>query len=338
MLTSVWPTPEHAERAPFVVRQARFLRKQGVDLDVFHVDGRKNPVKYMGAWAKVQRLVARGSYDLIHAQWAQAALPSLPARLPLVVTFRGSDVEGIVNANQRYTASGWALHKIAWSVARAADQAILVARRLERHLPRRDYHVIPSGLDFGLFQPGPQSEARARLGLAPGRRHILFAASPNNPVKRYGLAREVVERLDPGYRAELVVAAGVEPTRMPLYMNACDALLLTSSHEGSPNVVKEALACNLPVIATDVGDVRERIGDVEGCACCASDDPQTLAAALAMVLDRGRRIRGSEAVANLDESVLTRKVIGVYQRALTRSSRRNRVVEISGRNFHESDL
>src|SRR5437016_3066305 len=98
MLTSVWPTPDHPERAPFVVRQVRFLQKQGLDVEVFHVDGRKNPLNYLRAWVRVQRQIARGAYHLVHAQWAQAALPSLPAPVPLVVTFRGSDVEGIVGA------------------------------------------------------------------------------------------------------------------------------------------------------------------------------------------------------------------------------------------------
>ena len=319
MLTSEWPTPQHPGRAPFIVRQVQFLRKLGVDIDVFPVNGRKNPLQYSRAWLTVQHRLARGSYDLIHAQWAQAALPSLPARKPLVVTFRGSDVEGIVGPNQRYTASGWVLRQIARGVARMADEAILVADRLTRLLPRRDYHIIPSGLDLDLFRPCPQPEARLRLNLAPGFRYILFAASPENPTKRYGLAQAAVERLDPRYRAKLIVATGVEPARMPIYMSACDVLLLTSLHEGSPNVVKEALACNLPVVSTDVGDVRERIRNVEGCVLCENDDPQVLASALSAVLDRSQRVAGRAAVHELDELLLTRKVIGVYERALSRN-------------------
>ena len=316
MLTSVWPTPEHPEHAPFIVRQARFLRKEGVDVDVFHVNGRKNPATYFRVWTKVQQQLLRGSYDLVHAQWAQAALCSLPARVPLVVTFRGSDVEGVVGPRRRDAATGWVLRRTARGVARVANEAILVATRLARLLPQRDYHVIPSGLDLDLFQPCPQPEAQARLGLAPDRRYILFAASPDNPVKRYRLAQAAVERLDSRFRAELLVAAGVSPGLMPLYMNACDALLLTSVHEGSPNVVKEALACDLPVVSTDVGDVGERIKNVDGCMLSECDSPQSLCAALAVVLDRHRRISGRGAVGDLNESLLARKVIAVYERAV----------------------
>jgi glycosyltransferase involved in cell wall biosynthesis len=316
MLTSVWPTPEHPERAPFIVRQAQFLRRNGVDLDVFHVNGRKNPAAYLRAWKEVHRRLARGRYDLIHAQWAQSALPSLPARLPLVVTFRGSDVEGIENANRRQTASGLVLQRIARGVARVADEIIVVAERLAHRLPVREYHVIPSGIDLDLFQPGDQREARDRLGLARDGRYILFAASPTNPIKRYDLARAAVQQLDARYRAEMIVTAGVEPAKMPLYVNACDALLLTSTHEGSPNVVKEALACNLPVVSTDVGDVAERIRNIDGCVLSKSDDPETLSKAVASVLDHGQRIQARQVVAELNESLLTRKVVAVYERAL----------------------
>ncbi len=316
MLTSVWPTAEHPERAPFIVRQVKFLRQQGIDLDVFHVDGRKNPAQYFRAWQQVRRMV--DAYDLIHAQWAQAALSSLPRRLPLVVTFRGSDVEGIKDDRQRQTASGWLLQNIARTVARVADETILVAARLARLLPQREYHVIPSGLDLDLFRPAPRDEARAQLGLPLDRRLILFAASPKNPVKRFALAQAAVAKLDPRYRAELIVASGVAPEKMPLYMNACDALLLTSAHEGSPNVVKEALACNLPVVSADVGDVAERIARIDGCALCESDDPHVFSNALSRVLDRGLRVDGCAAVRDLNESLLTKKVIAVYERALAR--------------------
>lgn len=315
MLTSVWPTPERPELAPFVVRQVNFLRKEGISVDVFSVEGHKRLDNYLRAWEKVRRLLSRRAWDLVHAQWAQSALTCLPAGLPLVVTFRGSDALGI--PGRRRTLPGWVLQRVGWVVARIASEAIVVAERMVDLLPRRKYHVIPSGIDLDLFQPRPREEACARLGLNPARRHILFAAAPGNPVKRYSLARAAFDSLDSRYRAELVVASGVHPDVMPFYMNACDVLLLTSQQEGSPNVVKEALACNLPVVSTDVGDVAERIRNVDGCEICDSQ-PQALASSLARVLDAGKRVSGRNAVRQLDESLLTRKVIGVYERALRR--------------------
>lgn len=317
MLTSVWPTPERPELAPFLVRQVNFLRKAGVSVDVFPVQGHMRPDAYLRAWQKVRKLMRRRAWDLVHAQWAQSALTCLPTRLPLVVTFHGSDVQGIPGRKHRRTLPGWVLQRVARAVARVASEAIVVAERMVDLLPRREYHVIPCGVDLELFRPCPRDEARARLGLNPAGRYILFAANPARPVKRYSLARAAVDSLDAGQAAELMVTSGVDPNMMPLYMNACDALLLTSVHEGSPTVVKEALACNLPVVSTDVGDVAERIRDVEGCELCDSQ-PQALAGALGRVLDAGRRVSGRNAVKQLDESLLTRRVIGVYESALRR--------------------
>ena len=99
-------------------------------------------------------------------------------------------------------------------------------------------------------------------------------------------------------------------------MSAADALVLTSMHEGSPNVVKEALACNLPVVAVDVGDVRHRIGAVAGCVLCADDRPETVAAGLVAVLQRGRHIAGRETVLDLDERITAEKTIAVYRQAI----------------------
>jgi len=115
---------------------------------------------------------------------------------------------------------------------------------------------------------------------------------------------------------EVVTLTAVAHGLMPLYMNACNVLLMTSLHEGSPNVVKEALACNLPIVSTDVGDVRKRIGALEGCVVCSDDEPATIAGALRQALGWHQGIDGRKAVLDLDEQALTLRVIDVYRRAV----------------------
>jgi glycosyltransferase involved in cell wall biosynthesis len=107
---------------------------------------------------------------------------------------------------------------------------------------------------------------------------------------------------------------------VPVYMNACDALVLTSRHEGSPTVIKEALACNLPIVTVDVGDVHQRLDPVEGCLVCANDAPETIAAGLAQVLQSGGRVAGREAVAELDERVIVQKIVDLYRAVLQQRS------------------
>ena len=118
----------------------------------------------------------------------------------------------------------------------------------------------------------------------------------------------------------MVVARGVLHEHMPLYMNACDLLLLTSMHEGSPNVVKEALACNLPVLSTAVGDVPQRIKGIGGCAIVPAE-PGAIAAALQTTLQRHERVASRQTIQPLDERSLTEQVIAVYQQAIGTSSR-----------------
>lgn len=317
MITSEWPVPGKPYQVPFIVRQVNYLRKAGIELDVFPFRGAKNPVNYLHAWWKARQVIHAKPYDLIHAQWGQSGLMALPKSLPLVVTFRGDDLEGISDGHGRKTFHGVLLKTISRLVASSADQVILVSKHMVKFINRQDFHIIPSGLELDRFFPSSQLEARRRLGLSNDKKYVLFAGSVNNPNKRFLLARQAVDILKEKTPIELLVATDVTHDQMPDYMNASDALLLTSLHEGSPNVVKEALACNLPVVSTDVGDVRQRIESISGCAIIENDTPENIAIHLRNVLLKGGRIQGRETVLDLDEKILTEKVIQVYLKVLS---------------------
>ena len=193
---------------------------------------------------------------------------------------------------------------------------MVVSENLARLMPERPYHVIPSGINLDLFCPEPQEQARRRLGLDPDRRYVLFAGMADNPRKRFPLVKQSVDLLRQEIDVDLLVAAHVPHEQIPHYMNAADVLLLLSLHEGSPNVVKEALACNLPVISTDVGDVRQRIGSLPGCIVLSDDRPEAVASALKSVLANPQRVNGRPSVQDLDEKLLTNNVINVYLQSL----------------------
>lgn len=314
MITNSWPTPGRPRTTYFIKRQAEFLQAAGVDVDVFHFRSGKRPWNYLLAWLRLRRRMARGRYDVAHAQFGQSALLVLPKRLPLVVTFRGDDLEGIVDRRGRITPLGRILKLLSQGVARCADAAIVVSAHMKQFLhPSVRTYVVPSGLDFRLFRPIPRDEARRHLGLPPHKRLVLFVGNPELPRKRYALARDAVAVLNRTLPAELVVAWGTPHADIPFLMSACDALVFTSLQEGSPNVVKEALACNLPVVSVQVGDVPLRLKDVEGCELCADDRPETVAAALERVLRRNHRVAGRDTVRDLDEARLTAQVIAIYR-------------------------
>lgn len=333
MITSEWPTAEHPEWAPFIVRQVESLQQNGIQVEVFHFRGGRKLTNYLRAWFRLQRKVSTTQCDLIHAQWGQSALLALPKRLPLVVTFRGSDLKGIVGEKGQYTLAGRILSVVSRFAAYLADEVVVVSEQLAHCFSTRAYHVIPSGVDLTLFRCIPQTEARQRVNLPQDKYLILFAANPDHPVKRFSLAQAAVEKLTEDFSVELVTTSNVPHVLMPDYMNACDALLLTSMHEGSPNVVKEALACNLPVVAVDVGDVRQRLGTIEGCVVCADDSPETIAQGLAQVVVRNQRVSGRDTVRDLDERLLIEKLISVYEQALSKAGAEQLSRSIRDRNY-----
>ncbi|MGI9108048.1 MAG: glycosyltransferase family 4 protein [Pyrinomonadaceae bacterium] len=318
MVTSEWPAPGMSRTAHFIKRQADFLQAAGVEVEVFPFRGAKNPLNYLKAWRRFRSKLERGRYDLVHAQFGQSGLLALPKRLPLVVTFRGSDLLGTVSDRSgRHMWASRIHHRLCRLVARRADAAIVVSAHMKAYLPPAvDAEVIPSGLDFEFFREMPRDEARRRLNLPQDERLVLFVGRPTQARKRLWLAERAVGMLNETLPARLVVAWDVPHADVPVYMSACDALIFTSMQEGSPNVVKEALACNLPVVSVPVGDVAERLHGVEGCELCPDDNPETIAAALARVLRHGGRSAGREAVRGLDERVITDKVIGIYEKVL----------------------
>lgn len=319
MITSEWPTDAHPNWVPFIVQQVNFLRRAGIEIEVFSFRGSKKIINYIKAWFYVRKALKTKNYNLIHAQFGQSGLMALPKALPLVVTFHGSDLQGDVISDGSYTIQGKLLQVISKLVAFFANEVIVVSPALGKMINfRRNYHVIPCGLDLNLFVPIEQSIAREKLNFSMNKKLILFGGRPEMSIKRYGLARQVIALLG-DMNAELIVTAHVPHDQMPIYLNACDVLLLTSVHEGSPTIVKEALACNLPIVSTDVGDVRERIGAIEGCIVCQNDNPETISVAVKNILSRNKRINGRETVLSLDENFLTQKVIQVYKEAINKN-------------------
>ncbi len=321
MITSEWPTSQNPDWVPFVRQEVEKLKEFGVQVDVFPFRGAMRWQNYVQAWLEFRRCLRMNDYHLVHAQFGQSGLLAIfPKSIPLIVSYRGSDLNGMIGINGRMTFIGLILRRLSQLVALRADEIIVVSKKLSGFLPVSRYHVIPSGLNLELFKPQPQTEARQLLNLDFEKHFVLFAGNPANPIKRFPLAEEAVRQVNSIDRSvEMLIARGVPPTQMPLYMNASDVLLLTSAHEGSPNMVKEALACNLPVVAVDVGDVRERIGNVDGCIICKSDKPDVIASALKQVVEQRQRIEGRVAVQDLDVSTITRKVIDVYSLALKRA-------------------
>jgi len=317
MATSEWPTPDDPHSVPFLVHQVEFLREAGHEVDVFAFRGAKNPLNYLSARRRLRARLRSGDFDLVHAQFGQAALLALPKQRPLVVTFHGVDILGDRGPDGRLTLPGRLLRRLSRLVARRADAVIIVADHMRPLLPAGvEPHLLPTGVDLDALPRLTAEEARARLGLPLDRRLVLFVGDPENHEKRHPLAEAAVALVPAELRADLVVGWNRPHREIMELMCACDAYVMSSLQEGSPTVVKEALASGLPVVSVPVGDVEVRLRGIDGCVLCADDRPETIATALAEVLRRGERIDAGQAARDLDERVLRDRLVDVYRSVL----------------------
>lgn len=320
-ITTEWPTKEHPGHVPFLVQYADALRKQGVEVEVYHFHGRANPLNYLRAWFDVRKQPFWSEVELIHAHWGQSAFITLFSRKPLVITFHGSDLQGIVSRHGKYNLKGKFLVLLNRWMARKAKACIAVSERLKQLLPvdLERVEVIPMGIDLELLKPMDKVSCRQALGLDPHKRYLLFVSDPKRPEKRFSLAQQAVAAAKL-QNAELLVVCDQPYEKIPLYLNSGDLLLLTSSHEGSPVILKEALACNLRVVSVDVGDASEKLKNVAGCVVCKNDDPQNIAQAITQALDYDKPIHGRDSVLDLSWDLIAKRTIMVYNHALKRAS------------------
>jgi glycosyltransferase involved in cell wall biosynthesis len=317
LVTNMYPTARAPHSGTFVAEQVESVRRLGVEVEVLHVDrGELGKRAYRGLAERIRAHAEAIRPDVVHAAYggvtAEATTRGIRDR-PVLVTFHGSDLLGHPSGGVRSVGPRLGVAASRLSARRAAG-VIVVSEKLRGALPRAldpsRVWIIPNGVDLRRFQPQDASDARRSLGWSDDVRHVLFPAPPSRPEKRFGLARAAVEQL-PSTKVELHALDGVPHDDVPLWLNAADVVLLTSTHEGSPVVIKEALACGRPIVSVDVGDVRERIAGVSGCHLAAAT-PEDLAAKVGLALAGRSRIEARNRVAELDLDRIAPRVREVY--------------------------
>ena len=262
VVSNMAPDERSPQRGSFVRDQVDGLRAAGADAELLEFPPGRS--QYRPAVARIRRALRTGRFDLVHAHYGLAGwCAALAGARPLAVTFHGTDV--------RHPLVG----PLSRLLARRADLIGVVSRDLfaardgrsgVRRAPGRTA-ILPCGALLGRFGPLPQAHARERLGLDPNARLLLFPADPRRPEKRFDRAADVAGRAG----AELVSAGGIEPDRMPLWINAASAVLVTSDYEGFGLAAVEALACGRPVLSTPVGIGPALLSGVDGCLVAPFD-------------------------------------------------------------------
>lgn len=325
MVTGIYPTKEKPHSGTFIRPIVEALRAQGHTVDLIHPGPAPAPLRYLWALCLVLYKTLRQRYDIVHGHYGLWCLVArLQWRSAVVCAFLGDDLLGTVTAKGTLSKKSLLVVRISRWLCRVSHAATVKSEQMRSRTGSSEVVVIPDGVDFRLFHPLPREEARAALGWEQEKYAILFANNPAIPVKNFALARQAIQRLtELGFPAELVVANGLPQSTLVLYMNACNVLLLPSLAEGAPNVVKEAMACNVPVVATNVGDVTQVIGQTQGCSVC-SHDADDLARALAKALRHHGPTTGRRDIAHLEACVVLKQMLELYQQAIARQSRARR--------------
>ena len=288
----------------FIQEQKEGLEKNGVQVDLFQIKGR-GVMGYLNNYTSLLKTINAGSYNLVHAHFGLSGLlANLQRKIPVVTTFHGCDLNNKKHRSFSKLAAG------------LSKKSIVVSDDMAGYLSDKTRkEVIPCGVDLTRFVPVQKGEARRELAsrgkkeFKAGIKYILFSSTFDREVKNPQLAFDAMKILGEGH--ELIELKNLSRDEVMLMMNAADAVLMTSRTEGSPQFIKEAMACNRPVVTTRVGDVEEIIGTTDGCFITESKAEhvaQALQKALRIEQTEGRQAMGNR----YDNAILVNRLLKLY--------------------------
>lgn len=297
------------------------LKMPGMQVDHIYFTGRKNPYNCIKASLKIRKLVKENGFDLVNQYWGglSSLFASLFCPCPYVVSLLGSDLYGQYNPNGSKTWKGRLLSLFSQITAVFATGIIVMSEKMKQKVwsgSRNKTIAIPEGISRGIFYPIDNIEARKHLGWDEKKPVVLFFPSVAY-VKNTPLARAAFEKVSeqmPGARLEM--AHNIPHRELVWYYNAADVLVMTSYHEGSNNSIKEAMACNLPVVSMDVGDARERLENVAPSAVVSTFEPQLLANAILEILKDRKRSNGSSVIHEVELPNIASRIVAFYKTVL----------------------
>ena len=305
VITNMYPTESRPIFGPFIKDQVESLRAAGVEVDVLFVDGSTGKLNYLRGVMDMRRMLHKSRYDVVHAHYVYSGwVARMQRSVPVVVSSHGSDTLG---------SQGWLLRRLHPIV----DAVTITSRQNQNRVGLPNTSILACGVDVAKFCPMDRAEARARLGWAPDRRTMLYVGV-DVPLKRLDVIRQAYAVVS-GHRSDvdLVTAVGVSREHIPLHMNAADVLVLASDTEGAPVVIREAAACNLPIVSVDVGDVAEFIEGMTNCHICERT-PESMAETVRMVLEAGGRSNGREFLDRFSLEGTAQKLIAIYESVLAK--------------------
>jgi teichuronic acid biosynthesis glycosyltransferase TuaC len=314
-VVAVIPGPEQGNSMNFCKRQVESLKEAGVSIMPFYLSSRTSLPVLLRERKRFRKMCSEFEPSVIHSQYGTvtALFCLLSSNASLLITFQGSDINGANDVGRARRYLGILFSQLS---ALKAKRIICVSEPMKRKLwwNRERAVVLPMGVDLNFYAPMSREAARKQLGWPNGEKTVLFNAS-RPIVKRLDIAREVEKEIAKSAQnvTFCFLDGDVSRERMRLYLCAADVLLVCSDSEGSPVLVKEAMACNLPIVSSDAGDIASRIKNVSQCSIVARE-PELMAEEILSILAAGSRSDGRWKIVEdrLSEADISLKVKEIY--------------------------
>jgi teichuronic acid biosynthesis glycosyltransferase TuaC len=306
--------------SPFIKSQAEVLIRFGIDVQFFAVLG-NGASGYLKSAKRLRAFLKDNTFDIIHAHYTLCGWVAVLARpkIPVVLSFMGEDVYGTYYKPNKVLLSSRYLTVLTYLIQPFVNAIISKSRNIDKYVYRRRIAcIIPNGVNLSQFQ-NYEKDFRGELGLDPQKKYLLFLANKDDNIKNFKLLQEAFDLLNDD-NIEILNPYPVAHDKIVEYLWSADVFVLTSFMEGSPNVLKEAMACNCPIVTTDAGDAFWVIENTEGCYA-AKYTAKDLSEKLLMAIDfavKNKRTRGRERLLalELDAESVAKKIIAVYEKLL----------------------
>lgn len=309
---------------PFIKSQYESLQPFVRKIDHYRIKG--SGIKaYILAYKELKKILKSEKYDIIHAHWTYSGIicSSLIKKEKLVVSFMGNDLFGIYTKKYNIlTFKGLINILLSQYLLFKTDAIIVKSKRMLRWIPfycRYKTQIVPNGVNLNKFKPLDQNEAKKYLQIEPQQKYILFLGDTKDSNKNFDLLEKAGLQLDKAEVSyKILKPYPIDRTKVPFYLAAADVLAFTSKLEGSPNIIKEAIAMGCPIVATDVGDVFERISGIDGCYISKFDE-YDFSEKLAAALKSNKRINPNGHLNEISEINISRKIISLYVKMIKKS-------------------
>jgi len=285
---------------PISQNQGESLEKEGIIVSYYDIIG-NGVLGYMRNVNRLKKKIKTVNPDIVHAHYSLSGyIASLSSnKTPVITSLMGSDVNDVDAVQNKITNI---FIKYFWKAT--------IVKSDEMKKDNNKITVIPNGVDLNNYFQIARELALKKLNWDSKKKHVLFASDPDRSEKNYILARKALDKL-PFDEVEVHYLKNIEQSNMKYYYNACDVLLLTSFSEGSPNVIKEAMACNCPIVSTEVGDVRSYLLGVEGCYL-TTFDVDHVSKSITKALQFEKRTIGRDKMHDLDSTVIAKRLMKLY--------------------------